>query len=274
MVSLDTRKFRQMKKYYAILLLIVLSCTNQQELVVTSTINKMDSNQILESVDTLQKQEICWVGTLDNTIPVFIHYQLDGHLVIGSITYLNTKKKLPIKLLGTIERDQQFRLLEFANDGNISGIITGVPKGSVFTGNWYSTQSNKTHSMTLTSADTFIISPNINAIDSLIFGSYSYQYGSHGYNGYFEIDKVDSSNVDFSILSLTNMERGPSIAEVTKDTILLNGTSFIYNIPDSDSCEFKATFYKDFVYVQYTKGYCAGQFGLNATIDGIFVKIK
>jgi hypothetical protein len=90
----------------------------------------------------------------------------------------------------------------------------------------------------------------------------------------FDIGKVVNNNIDFSILSLTNVERGPNIAEVEKDTITLIGTSFVYKIPNSDSCEFKVVFYNGFVYINYTKGYCESQFGLNASIDGIYLKTK
>jgi hypothetical protein len=85
---------------------------------------------------------------------------------------------------------------------------------------------------------------------------------------------VDKQRIAFHILSLTNLERGPNVAEVEKDTVALRGNSFTCMIPGSDNCEIKVFFYKDFVYIQYTRGYCEGQFGLNATIDGIFVKTK
>ncbi len=54
----------------------------------------------------------------------------------------------------------------------------------------------------------------------------------------------------------------------------MNTTGFIYKIPDTDSCEFEVKFYKRFVIIRYTKGFCDRQFGMNATIDGIFLKTQ
>jgi hypothetical protein len=221
-----------------------------------------------------RKNEISWIGALNNKTPVFIHYQLDSNLIIGEITYLNTKDKLPITLLGTIEEDKSYRLLEFNNAGNITGVIEGKPTEKNFDGLWVSPKSKKELAMKLFSKDTLINSSDIKPDESQIFGNYHYQYGDKGYNGDLDINKIGSNKIDFKILSLTNVERGPNIAEVEKDTIPMTENSFIYKIPESDSCEFKVTFYKGFVYINYTKGYCESQFGLNATIDGIYLKTK
>ena len=259
-----------MKHWNYILLLTIISCNNQQQ-----KVNGTDTSVSAKpSTLTDIKNEICWTGTLNGKTPVFIHYQLDSNLIIGEITYLNTKDKLPIKLLGTIEDDKSYRLLEFDDTGNITGVIEGKPTDNSFSGLWVSPKTKKELAMTLSQKDTLIIRPNLKPDKTQIFGSYHYQYGENGYNGDFDISKVGNNKIAFNILSLTNVERGPNIAEVEKDTIAMTGNSFIYKIPGSDSCEFKATFYKDFVYINYTRGFCESQFGLNATIDGIYLKTK
>jgi len=259
-----------MKHWTYIFLLTIISCNSKQL--------KVDSFETLVSSKpsnlTDIKNEICWTGTLNGKTPVFIHYQLDSNLIIGQIIYLNTKDKSPIRLLGTIEDDKNYRLLEFDKTGNITGIITGLPTDKIFKGSWFSPKSKKELSIALSIVDTIILSPDIKPIRNQIFGNYHYQYGENGFSGDFEINRVDNTKVDFNILSLTNVAKGPNIAEVEKDTIVMKGNSFVYKIPDSDNCEFKTTFYKDFVYINYTKGYCSGQFGMNATIDGIYVKTK
>ena len=259
-----------MKYWTYILLLTIISCNNQQVKVSSSDTSVFAKPTVL--TDT--KNEICWTGTLNGKTPIFIHYQLDSNLVIGEITYLNTKDKQPIKLLGTIEDDKSYRLLEFDATGNITGIIEGKPTNKSFNGLWFSPKTKKELAMTLSQKDTLIVSPNLKPDETQTFGNYHYQYGENGYNGDFDIDKVGNNKIAFNILSLTNIERGPNIAEVEKDTITMTGNSFIYKIPDSDSCEFKVTFYKAFVYINYTKGFCTSQFGLNATIDGIYLKTK
>lgn len=259
-----------------LLILAFFACNeHEQKASKTNTDTTSDSQlNMLTANETRSENEICWAGTLNGKTPIFLHYQLDSNLIIGEITYLNTKDKLPIRLLGTIEEDKSYRLLEFDESGNITGVIEGKPTKKSFNGIWVSPKSKKELSLSLSSKDSVIKSPSVKADESQIFGSYHYQYGSSGYNGDFEIHKLADNKIDFNILSLTNVERGPNIAEIEKDTIPLIGSSFVYKVPDSDDCEFKVTFYKGFVYINYTRGYCESQFGLNATIDGIYLKIK
>jgi len=263
-----------MKYRICILLLTVISCNDQQQKINNSDTTNASSTIVLQDKKNHSEKEICWTGTLNAKTVIFIHYQLDSNLIIGEITYLNTKDKLPIALLGTIEDDKSYRLLEFDKTGNITGVIEGKPTEKNFNGLWVSPKTKKELAMMLSVKDTLLSSPGIKPGESEIFGNYHYQYGENGYNGDFDINKVEDSKIDFHILSLTNIERGPNIAEVEKDTITMTGNSFIYKIPASDNCEFKATFYKSFVYVNYTKGYCESQFGLNAEIDGIYFKIE
>jgi hypothetical protein len=122
-----------MKHWAYILLLTIISCNSQQQ--------KADSTDTLFSVtpttftDTKiqNKNEIYWTGTLNGKTPIFLHFKPDSNLIIGEITYLNTKDKQPITLLGTIEHDKSYRLLEFEKSGNITGIITGLPSDDTFT---------------------------------------------------------------------------------------------------------------------------------------------
>lgn len=260
-----------MRHLIYLLILAIISCNNQQQKVDNSSTT---TSNALANTKAQSKNEICWIGTLNRQTPVFIHYQLDNSLIIGEIIYLNTKDKLPIKLLGTIEEDKSYRLLEFDNTGNITGIIEGNLSAKRFNGSWISPRTKRELIMRLTFKDTLINCLDIKPDESQIFGNYHYQYGENGYNGDFDISKVGKDKIHFHILSLTNVDRGPNIAEVEKDTIEIKGNNFIYRIPGSDSCEFKTTFYKGFIYINYTKSYCESQFGLNATIDGIYLKIK
>jgi hypothetical protein len=263
-----------MRNFIYVLVLTILSCGNRQTEIKSSD----NSTSTLPTTNTGSKEksnkEICWTGTLNGKTPVFIHYQLDSNLIVGEITYLNTKDKLPIRLLGTIADDKSFRLLEFDKTGNITGIIEGTPKVNEFNGSWVSPRTKKELEMKLLPKDTLISSPSIMPDLNNIFGEYHYQYGVNGYSGDIKISKVSEGKAAFHILSLTNIERGPNIAEVEKDTIAFPSNNFIYKIPDSDDCEFKVTFYKGFAHINYTKGYCESQFGLNATIEGIYLKIK
>lgn len=263
-----------MKYWSYIVLFAFTSCNNQQQNIGSK--GTFDAAKVSTQTDIKNQstKEICWTGTLNGKTPVFIHYQLDSNLIIGEITYLNTKDKLPITLLGTIEDEQTYRLLEFDKTGNITGVIEGKPTGNGFRGTWVSPKTEKELTISLFPKDTLIASPNIKPEGNQIHGNYHYQYGENGYKGDLVINKLGNDKIDFIIHSFTNVERGPNIAEVEKDTITMTGNSFIYSIPGSESCEFKVIFYKEFAYINYTKGYCNGQFGLNATIDGIFIRTQ
>lgn len=253
------------------ILAILSACTNQQQK--ANQPDTLDSIPITTESDSKSgnAKQICWTGTLSAKTPIFIHYQLVDNLIIGELTFLNTKDKLPVKLIGTIQENLNYDLLLFDETGYITDVLNGLPTSESFNGRWHSLKKDKEYSFTLSLADTSITSPDIKAVDNKIFGKYHYQYGEDGYNGDFEINKFDNNMVEFYIHSETNRERGPNMADVEKDTIAMQGDSFVYLIPHTD-CEFKATFYKDFVYINYTKGSGWGVFGMNATIEGIYLK--
>lgn len=256
-----------------LLTLAIISCNNQQEKVSGLDTSATATTTTLTNVKTLNSNEICWTGNLDHKIPVFIHYQIDSNLIIGEITYLNTKEKLPIRLLGTIEDDKSYRLLEFEKSGNITGIITGVPTDKTFNGSWFSPKTRKKLVLNLVRKDTVITSSTMDTKLQDIFGHYHYQYSEAGYQGDFEINKLPNSKAVFGITSVTEAP-GRNIAQINDDTINLSASHFIYKLPDTDDCEFEVKFYKGFAFIKYTKGFCEGQFGMNATIDGIFLKTE
>ena len=262
-----------MKHWTYIFLLTIISCNNQHQKVSSSDTTSSDTPTTSKETKNKNDKEISWTGTLHGKTPVFIHYQLDNNLIFGEITYLNTKDKLPITLLGTIEDDKSYRLLEFEKDGNITGIITGLPKENVFEGSWFSPKTRKELVLTLAKKDTAINSSATDALFQDIFGHYHYQYSEAGYQGDFEIKKLSNSKASFGITSVTG-EPGRNVAQIDDDTITLTTTHFIYKLPDTDNCEFQVKFYKGFASIKYTKGFCDGQFGNNATIDGIFLKTK
>lgn len=262
-----------MKHCIYIFTLLVIACNNHKEKSIILKGETIDSSVSSTDQDKSHENAICWTGSINGKTSVFIHYQIDGNIIAGEITYLNTKEKNPIKLLGTIEPDKSYRLLEFDKTGNITGIITGIPASNEFKGNWFSPKTRKEFSLEVKRKDTLISSNSIQPGISDIFGDYHYQYSASGYQGDFNLTKLNNDAVSFSILSVTG-EPGRNIAEIPTDTVTLTNNEFIYKVPGTDSCEFKVKFYKDFLYVNYTKGYCHGQFGNNAAVDGLYLKTK
>lgn len=233
--------------------------------------DKADSANVTALTDT--KYQTCWTGTLDSKTPIFIHYQLDSKLIIGEIIYLNTKDKLPITLLGTVEDDKSYRLLEYESTGNITGIISGLPSGMIFNGTWFSPKTRKELTVNLVKKDTAILAVATETKLPDIFGEYHYQFSQAGYQGNLEIKQLYNSKASFGITSVTS-EPARNVAQIDNDIIELNATQFIYKLPETKECEFQVKFYKGFAYIKYTNGFCDGQFGNNATIEGIYIKTK
>jgi hypothetical protein len=259
-----------MKHWTFILLLTIIACNNQEQKI-NSTDTLVSSTPTLPDTQDKSNNEIYWTGTVNGKTPVFLHYKLDSNLIIGEITYLNTTDKLPIRLLGTIEDDKSYRLLEFEKSGNITGIMTGIPTGNIFNGSWFSPKTRKELVLNLVKKDTTInLRPTDTELQN-IFGHYHYQYSEAGYQGDLEITQLPNSKATFGITSVTG-EPARNVAQINEDTISLTSTHFTYKLPDTENCEFEVKFYRGFVFIKYTKGFCDGQFGMNATIDGIFLK--
>ncbi|BAP30917.1 uncharacterized protein CHSO_1880 [Chryseobacterium sp. StRB126] len=254
-------------------LLAIISCNKPDEKVDNSNSITPERSVTLASVKNNVGKEISWKGFLNGKTPVFIHYQIDGDVIVGEITYLNTKNKLPIALLGTIGDDNSYRILEFEKSGNITGVITGNPTDGVFKGSWFSPKTRKELVLNLVKKDTALVSKEIETNLGDLFGRYHYQYSEAGYQGDLEIKRLPGSKAVFGLTSVTG-EPARNLAQIDDDTIDLKTTHFTYKLSDTDDCEFKVKFYKGFAVVQYTQGVCSGQFGLNATIEGIYLKTK
>jgi len=263
-----------MKKLIYILPIILWSCSNgNQEKEILQNPETKSDEKIAENKSEPGKKDICWTGTINDKTPVFVHYQIVDDLIFGEIVYLNTKSKIPIRIIGTIEEDKSYRILEFEKNGNISGIITGSPGTKEFNGEWFSPKTRKELNLKLIQSDSVISTIPLEADIAEIYGDYHYQYSEAGSQGDFSITKAKNEQSSFSIFSVTG-EPARNIASVESDAIKLQKTEFIYTLPETENCEIKVKFYKGFVHVNYTKGYCEGEFGHNATIDGIFLKTR
>lgn len=220
-----------------------------------------------------------WVGTMGKNIPVKLEYTQQGHVVKGTIRYLKSKNKAPILIIGTIEQGN-IRLREFEPSGNITGVIHGTQTGNTFDGTWAAPTTDKEFALHLTAQlpnpapKSFTLPSN-----TKIAGEYYYQYSENGYQGTLEIQRKNARNTHFSISSVTNAP-AHNIADVSDDVPNIVNNSFTYKLPnDPDTstayqCEFKTDFYQDFAIVTYTQENTDCGFGFNATVEGIFLKLK
>jgi hypothetical protein len=134
-------------------------------------------------------------------------------------------------------------------------------------------KTRKELALNLVKKDTALVSKKIETKLEDLYGHYHYQYSEEGYQGDLVIRKFPDSKAVFGITSVTGAP-GRNLAQIDDDTISLKTTGFTYKLPDTDDCEFNVKFYKGFAVVQYTQGVCSGQFGMNATVEGIYLKTK
>ncbi len=258
-------------------ILTLLSCDQQKKETNSGTINSRDSATEMHttsgsSIDQSQaKKDISWMGYLQKNVPVFIHYQKVDEVISGEIIYLNTAAQKPIKLIGTIDEGNNYRLLEFENSGNITGIITGKSENGQFVGNWFSPRTRKSLDLKLTAKDTSIVSEKLTANTSDLFGTYNYQYSKEGNMGTLSLEKLGNGKAIFSLNAVTSAP-ARNLADIEKDTVDINQGKIVYKVPYSENCEITVMFYKGFAHAFYSKGPCDAVFGHNATAEGIFLK--
>ncbi|WPO79635.1 hypothetical protein [Flavobacterium sp. KACC 22761] len=215
--------------------------------------------------------ELNWTGTLNNKIPISLSYSISNGIITGEIIYLNTKNKTPIKVIGTVEDDKSYRILEFEKSGNISGIITGKPTETEFVGDWFSPKSRKSLSLKL--ANPIKKQKMLSQNAFITTADYHYGYSEKGSQGDFQIEKLKNGKFRFSIFSVTS-DPARNIANIDETEVNITRNSFVYSLPEEKRNQFKVTFYPEFEVVKYTKGDFEGQFGHNATIEGIYLKVK
>jgi len=255
-----------MKHTIAALLILLSACNGQKEKnTVTQTVDTASS----QTVEVQTPAEIVWQGTLNNKIPVLLHYSIQDGDIAGEMIYLNTAAKKPIQVCGTVKEDNSYDLYEYEKNGNVTGTMACTTNGEKLTGRWYAGRTGKEYKLNLSKKDTLIKTPPYTDIS----GNYRYQYGEDGYQGEFELKKIGNNKFAFGISSVTG-EPGRNLAEISTDTIEMTGNNFIYKIPETVDCEFKVTFYRTFLKVDYTKGPCQdAPFGFNATVEGIYFKL-
>lgn len=91
---------------FCLILPLFFACNTQGSTISSDKeIGKQDTMKMeQEKVATENKDlQLAWKGTINKTIDVMVAFQKNGELVVGSITYINTKEKIPIKLIGSVK---------------------------------------------------------------------------------------------------------------------------------------------------------------------------
>ena len=59
---------------------------------------------------------------------------------------------------------------------------------------------------------------------------------------------------------------------VETDTVVISNNVFTYEVKDAPSCEFRVRFFNGFAAVDYVNEKYDCAFGMNATVEGLFLK--
>lgn len=213
-------------------------------------------------------------GLIDQKIPVELTVSVSKNVVLGNIRYVKTKEKKPIKIIGTLDSGTHYHLEEFEKDGNISGIIDVVLKNGKLEGTWSSTKSDAVYPMALDVQTKINPKPEIFSpvLADHFEGTYTYQYGEDGYQGSIAIKKIKGQMYSYDIGSVTRAP-GRNIADASGEVMIKNNQ---FTIEINNSCSFLATFYNGFLSITSVPSEQSRdcEFGLNATLEGTFLKVK
>lgn len=256
------------------LALLIFSCqpkTNSTE--ATNQDSSLNDSKISNSHS--QNSIHYWSGNINSNIPIFLWIVVKDSLIQGELVYTKSKSQTPIRILGNISKEGDIQLCEYQNDGMITGVFNFTKFDNVFSGTWASTKTHKELEFKLFDKDTLLTNIDSSFEPKEIEGNYFYAYGEKGYEGGMTVTKISSDKISFDISSVTS-DPSRNVASINTDTVAFHNNQFIYKISDSDSCEFRVRFFRDFLFIDYTRGYgdCNGFFGLNATVEGIFIKVK
>lgn len=230
-----------------------------------------DNNNSTSIAEQTRNKDIsCWVGMIDSKIPVRLCYQRFEEVLVGEIWYPNSKDPSSIPIIGEITNENYVELREFNNKGMITGHIAGIPLEKEFNPEWFNPANQRMRMMKLTSLDTFVQIYTIDAEVKSLKGTYHYAFGPKGYSGDLEVLNAAESKVEVRMLSTTGDLAGYNIAELPQASGKLNKNIAKIKYPYNEACEITIYFFKQFARVKEDN--CNGEFGHNATLQGIYFK--
>ncbi|GAB2705739.1 hypothetical protein GCM10027037_34590 [Mucilaginibacter koreensis] len=233
----------------------------------TTTANLFDKSAII--ADGLYK----FKGNLNGKIPVFIWLLIKDSIIKGEVTYLRTAKHIPIKLVGTIVKDQGPVIYEFDPGGHVTGIYEGKLNASTFTGTWYNPNSNKELKYMLNHSDSTLAAPNTAFHPVNMTGQYQYFFGKAGAGGSGSIS-ILTIKAKVAKVEVNCVTAAPAfnLADVEPFTAPVANNTIIYKMKDAD-CKFKIRVFENFVVITpLTDDLMQCGFGMNATIEGVYFK--
>lgn len=226
---------------------------------------------------------------LDGKIPVNMIFQRKGDCVAGYIYYPKAKHPAPIMMIGTVteyEGKDYYYLKEYQADGIITGSISLTLKTDTYPefleGTWTNPKTEKEmtmQEMTFSrdapkwyTTSLFVPEDPGNIGKEYSFQKYDMMYGSM-MGGHITFKAAGKNKVHFECGNVRH-----NIAEGSSDPnrpAVLKGNMFEYRDVNECGYGFRATFYKRFAYLETITGNeTLDCFGMGASFDGIYIKVK
>jgi hypothetical protein len=233
---------------------------------IKTPIRTHNTKTLSKTIDGLYK----FTGKLNDKIPIFLWFVVKDSVLKGEVTYLKTAKKLPIIILGTITKKDGITIYEFIKNGYISGIYRGNFAVKALTGSWYAPGSEKELKFNLMPADSSLTHIDTTLKPISIDGEYLYHFGEQGSSGGIDIKQSTPGNFLVDINCMTSSPQN-NVADMKTFKVNMFNNIIIYKMPKED-CKFRIRAFNNFIVIDYVgKSWNCG-FGLNAGIDGVFIK--
>lgn len=206
-------------------------------------------------------------GKLDDKIEVEFYLQRHEDLLAGTITYKSSG--IPIRIFGNYRDDQNFFIREYAKGTEVSGMMSGTIKDGKIEGSWYPPSGDKERKLKAIATSKASKGLTWKNAEQNVAGEYSYEFPNEGGSGSLTVEQ-SGDKITFDAISV-NGAPGYHIATIEEGAGKLVDHKVHYSMNDGE-CEFYIRFYRDFAYIEFVEDKYACDFGMGASIEGIFVK--
>ena len=148
-------------------------------------------------------------------------------------------------------------------------MMSGKIENGQLNGTWYAAAGERNYPMAVKASAQKPTPEEWPAATRTVAGEYSYSFPEEGGSGSLTV-KQSGDDITFDAISV-NGAPGYHIATIEdgKGTIVDHTVHYSMN---GGECEFNIRFYKDFAYIQFVGENYECDFGMGASIEGIFVR--
>ncbi|MGZ3755612.1 MAG: hypothetical protein ACXVAY_09525 [Mucilaginibacter sp.] len=230
------------------------------------------------NIDGLYK----FTGKLNGKYPVFLWFVVKDSVLKGEVTYLKTAKREPITIIGeitkadratrwgTVNKQNIITIYEFTSKGDITGMYEGEFNTNSLSGIWGAPGSEKQLPYNLLPKDTVLAPVDMSIKPLMVNGTYEYHWGKKGASGVTGIKQTSPGNYLIEVSCVTSPPP-MNLANLETFKAKMIGNAITFKIPDED-CRYTIKLFNNFIVIDRINGSGQCGFGLNADINGVFIK--